>query len=100
MKRPANPPGEVDAARRAFLRGRAIPRPASISSRCLALNGVVCRTCEEICEPGAVSFIMRIGAVAQPHIELDTCTRCGDCAPACPAGAIIIVRDAEHGHVA
>jgi len=88
--RPGDHPAGFDPARRAFLRGQVPVREVAISSRCLAANGVICRSCEEVCEPRAVSFIQRAGAVARPHIDLSRCTRCGECVPICPTTAIAI----------
>jgi formate hydrogenlyase subunit 6/NADH:ubiquinone oxidoreductase subunit I len=98
MTRPG--PSGLDPARRAFLRGRVVAAPISISTRCLAANGVICRTCEEACEPRAVSFTLRVGAAAKPGIDLERCTFCGDCVPACPVGAISIAPETERGNVA
>jgi ferredoxin-type protein NapF len=93
-----NRPSGFDPSRRAFLRGRPLPQPISVTASCLAKRGVICRTCEEACDAGAVSFALRAGAVAVPRIDLDKCTRCGDCVPACPTAAIVVAAPTERDH--
>ncbi|WP_062269572.1 ferredoxin-type protein NapF [Endozoicomonas arenosclerae] len=59
-----------------------------ISEQCLALNRVHCRTCSEMCEPSAIEFQLKPGGVAQPSIDSDPCTACGECVSSCPVDAI------------
>jgi ferredoxin-type protein NapF len=61
---------------------------ASINDSCLAKQGVDCRVCEETCEPFAIQFKPLLGSVAQPKIELESCTGCGACVASCPTQAI------------
>ena len=57
--------------------GPQVARPR-VSATCLRAQGVDCRRCVEACPEGL-----------DPHSALLTeCTRCGDCAAACPAQAI------------
>jgi ferredoxin-type protein NapF len=95
----------VDAARRAFLLGRRSPsaapsvRPtgpqtAWMGEDCLARQGVICRSCGDHCEAGAITFAPRPGAVALPVILFERCTGCGECAADCPTQAIAM-RDAN-----
>ena len=65
---------------------------AQIDDTCLARQQVVCRTCGETCEVGAIRFPPRIGGVAQPELSFADCTGCGECLSACPTGAITIGR--------
>ncbi|MDQ6964370.1 MAG: ferredoxin-type protein NapF [Mariprofundales bacterium] len=59
-----------------------------ITKRCLTLHGVICTTCAEQCEAGAISFTPAVGAVSQPDVDLDACTACGACVAPCPAEAM------------
>lgn len=62
----------------------------SISSACVAQQGVDCRVCGESCEPAAINFRLQIGQVAQPHLDPESCTGCGACIAPCPVQAISI----------
>lgn len=86
--------------RRQFLAGRfgggpvaadpARRRAARIAAGCLALNRVVCRSCGEACGPRAIAFAQAAGGVATPRVDVARCNGCGDCAGACPVGAIVL----------
>jgi ferredoxin-type protein NapF len=85
----------MDAARRAFLRGRRHAAAeqgvaVAISSACLALRGVECRLCGDACDTGALRFRPTLGGIAQPVLDLSRCTRCTDCVGPCPVGAITV----------
>lgn len=60
---------------------------ASIGDDCLTTSGVMCESCAESCEHGAIRFIRR-GAIKQPVLDSDACTGCGECLAVCPANAI------------
>lgn len=89
-------------SRRQFLRGSfSAPEPgpataapgtaqlARIGPACIALaQNVVCRSCGDACETGAIRFPPRVGGVALPTLLSGSCTGCGECVAACPAGAI------------
>ena len=64
---------------------------AALSSACLTLQGVVCRTCAELCDTGAIRFFPLPGGVAKPKLEIELCTGCGACLSDCPVGAINMV---------
>lgn len=68
------------------------PWRASVSSACLSLNGVACRTCEDACEPRAIRFRLELGGRARPVIDDEACTGCGACIAICPAGAVSLDR--------
>lgn len=69
----------------------AVAQIARIGEDCLALQQVVCRTCGEMCEPGAIRFVMQPGRVALPEILPERCTGCGDCIADCPTLALVLV---------
>ncbi len=61
---------------------------AEIVSECLTFQGVLCRTCGECCEVGAIRFRPVIGGAEVPILDKDLCTGCGACVAPCPTGAI------------
>ena len=69
---------------------------AVVGADCLSLAGVTCRICEERCSARAIRFRPRLGGRAAPQVAAETCTGCGACLSACPAGAIEI-RSAQGG---
>jgi ferredoxin-type protein NapF len=84
--------------RRQFLTARLAESPrrvdvapgmkAVIGAGCLAVNRVVCRSCGEVCEAGAIRFALAPGGVCTPQIALDACNGCSQCVLACPVHAI------------
>lgn len=65
---------------------------AIIGDACLAKADVVCRTCGEMCDIGAIRFHPAAGGVARPQVNLESCTGCGECLATCPTRAIAIQR--------
>lgn len=67
---------------------------------CLAKHDVVCRSCGEQCETGAIQFRFIKGGVAEPQVESTDCNGCGACVAPCPVQAISIyhARDQAAGH--
>lgn len=65
---------------------------ANAKAACLSLNGVQCRTCQDFCDAGAISFRLQTGGISEPQINLDLCVGCGGCASSCPIGAIELVK--------
>lgn len=59
-----------------------------IKSNCLAMNQVVCQSCQDSCETEAISFKYLQSKTPQPQIELDKCNGCGACVSICPQTAI------------
>ncbi|WP_422443541.1 glycyl-radical enzyme activating protein [Thermoanaerobacterium sp. DL9XJH110] len=45
-----------------------------------------CETCNRVCEIGAITFESNI-----QHIDRQICSYCGNCAGACPTGALLLV---------
>jgi len=63
---------------------------AALKAGCLAEQGVMCRGCQDSCEPEAIVFPPRRAAISQPEIHTDLCTGCGACVSVCPSNAIAI----------
>ena len=70
---------------------------AIFGAQCLTQQGVVCRTCGESCEVGAIRFSPRLGGVAQPQLSAEACTGCGACLADCPTHAIRIDSIVQQG---
>lgn len=83
----------VDACQPAALTRHTTPPwhlRAHIDEPCLTEQNVVCRSCGEICDVGAIRFPPRLGGVSRPELSADVCTGCGECLPTCPTRAISI----------
>jgi ferredoxin-type protein NapF len=52
------------------------------------VQGTVCRTCSEHCEPGAIRFGLLPAGRAIPLIDEARCNACGDCLRVCPVQAM------------
>ncbi|GKX63893.1 ferredoxin-type protein [Pragia fontium] len=63
-------------------------RIAVINQTCLTYQGVTCRSCQDVCEPNAIKFRLRLGGTAQPELDQQSCTGCGSCVRSCPVQAI------------
>lgn len=61
---------------------------AEINPTCLTQTGIWCQSCKDACEPRAIGFVMAVGQVPKPVINIDACTGCGACVSPCPADAI------------
>lgn len=59
-----------------------------ITPRCLAQRQVECRVCGEVCDHTAIRFRPQLGSVAQPVVDVQACTGCGECVARCPERAI------------
>jgi ferredoxin-type protein NapF len=71
--------------------GPSAPKLATIGVACIAYaQNVVCRSCGDACGEAAIRFSPRLGGAACPAVLTECCTGCGDCVPACPAGAITL----------
>jgi formate hydrogenlyase subunit 6/NADH:ubiquinone oxidoreductase subunit I len=70
------------------------PRKARIALECLALKGIVCRTCGEHCEPRAIHYQLLPAGRSFPRIDED-CNGCGACVPVCPVRAVALVSPDE-----
>lgn len=60
----------------------------TIGDHCLARKNVVCQACGDACEVQAIRFPPRLGAVATPVIDNESCTGCGACVAVCPENAV------------
>ena len=63
---------------------------AQINNQCLALKGILCRTCSDCCDAQAITFQLAVGGFASPEINLSDCSGCGACIAPCPTGSIEI----------
>ncbi len=61
---------------------------ASIQMECITFQGVVCRSCGELCETSAIRFESVVGRGQMPKIDIERCTGCGACVAVCPVKAI------------
>ncbi|MDQ7000455.1 MAG: ferredoxin-type protein NapF [Mariprofundus sp.] len=61
-----------------------------IGDACLTQQQVICTTCSEQCEAGAIRFTPVVGGAPQPEINPHACTGCGACVASCPTQAIEI----------
>lgn len=68
---------------------------AHLGDNCLARQGVVCRTCGEQCDYGAIRFRPVVGGVALPQFDVAACHGCGACVAPCPMGAVAVHKPAE-----
>lgn len=65
---------------------------AVIGEQCFSLQGITCRTCEDVCELRAIRFRPAVGGKSQPNLDMAQCTGCGECAYSCPARAITFAK--------
>jgi ferredoxin-type protein NapF len=68
---------------------------ASITGNCLMNNRVLCSTCFEQCDKGAITGPIVIHKDKVPEILAEKCDGCGACFGSCPVGAIAF-KDNEH----
>jgi len=61
---------------------------ADIKNNCLSKIGVVCQSCYEVCEHGAIEFSLKMGGVPSINLNTDQCNGCGECVSICPKDAI------------
>lgn len=89
----------VEACKAGALQITASTKPwllkASIGTPCLARQKVICRTCGERCEVGAIRFRLERGGVSIPQVDFANCNGCGMCVADCPTRAITL-RPAEN----
>ncbi len=60
----------------------------SLKTKCLAMRGIVCRSCSDACSYSAIVFRHQVGGTAMPQISDDLCNGCGFCYSVCPEQAI------------
>ena len=68
--------------------GKAWQRKPVTGESCLSRKGVYCRTCAEACDHEVITFQLRAEGMAEPEIDAERCTSCGECSSACPVMAI------------
>ncbi|EEZ79722.1 MAG: ferredoxin-type protein NapF [Candidatus Thioglobus sp.] len=64
---------------------------AQIQDDCLSKIGVVCQSCSEVCEHGAIEFSIQMGGVPSIELNPQKCTGCGACVAICPKSAIKVL---------
>lgn len=95
----AQPASEIPAAAEPSpLEAFPQPKIVAFAEHCLAFQNVVCRTCGETCEHQAIRFSPRLGAAAEPRLQTELCTGCGDCLVVCPTTALSLVDAPESIH--
>lgn len=57
-------------------------------TNCLSMNATICRSCGESCDDEAIKFNLKLGGIAEPVLNIDTCTGCGACFSVCPVQVI------------
>ncbi|MCU7875840.1 MAG: ferredoxin-type protein NapF [Candidatus Thiodiazotropha sp. (ex Lucinoma borealis)] len=62
----------------------------TIDGSCLSINGVVCRSCGDICEESAIRFKLETGGRSTPLLDQLSCSGCGECVSVCPSHSITI----------
>ncbi len=85
-------PSDSLPSRRALLTGRISSRApiAVFGDACLARKNIVCRSCSESCDAGAILIRLAVGGAGVPQLDAAACTGCGDCVAVCPASAITL----------
>lgn len=61
---------------------------ARFKNNCLSENGVVCRSCGDVCENRAINFKMIVGGSALVIMNTGQCNGCGECVSICPVQAV------------
>lgn len=61
---------------------------ATIKHHCFSEQGIICRSCGEVCEFEAISFQLIVGGGAKVNLNNNLCDGCGECVHICPANAI------------
>ena len=64
---------------------------AQIGADCLSAQGVTCRVCGDRCDARAIRFQLAVGGIANPVLDLSSCTGCGACLAPCPTGTIEMI---------
>lgn len=58
------------------------------TNKCIAYQGVECRSCYDPCAHRAISMPPRPGGISVPRVETENCSGCGACVAVCPVTAI------------
>ena len=66
---------------------------AKVDERCLTYYGIMCRSCEDACEPAAIRFPLSAGTIPSPQLNIEACTGCGACIAPCPESAITMAQE-------
>ncbi|AFJ47242.1 ferredoxin-type protein NapF [Shimwellia blattae] len=81
-----------------FLPREAHPWRLAVSpgSQCLTRNAVMCRSCEDNCPYGAITFRAQLSGISQPQLDNHACPGCGACVASCPVSAITVEYACDH----
>lgn len=63
---------------------------ASVKETCLTHANIHCQTCQDICEPRAITFRPQLNHVPEPEVNENACNGCGACLAVCPQDAIAL----------
>jgi len=61
-----------------------------ITTQCLSLQGIVCRSCSDACESVAIRFRLKINGRSMPVVDNERCNGCGECLAVCPNQSISV----------
>ncbi|SES79297.1 ferredoxin-type protein NapF [Thalassotalea agarivorans] len=61
-----------------------------INDKCLAKNDIFCLSCQDACEPRAITFDIASSSIPQPTLDTSLCTQCGACVSTCPQDAVSV----------
>jgi ferredoxin-type protein NapF len=63
----------------------------AINNTCFTERNIVCQSCRDACEAGAISFSYAQSSIPKPKVDASLCTSCGACVSSCPANAISLL---------
>lgn len=64
------------------------PATITINNKCLAQNNILCQSCQDVCDPRAITFSHKTSSIPEPTVNVTDCNQCGACISTCPQQAI------------